>query len=281
MINGALPASVRDLALLLARVILGVVLFAHGWQKLIVNGIAQTHTQFETLGIPLAIASASFVTLVEFVGGVLLMLGVLTPVVALLHLVVMIGAASFVHVSNGIFAADGGWELVGVIAVCELMLATWGAGRLSVDHLVATRRAATPAESGRHAESSAASRPAAAPEVADVEPVTSALPVQTAAPMFTDTSTSIFDEQSAERPRRMPRAVAPLHGREAAPRRREARPAEARPDVRDAEAQNADARTAEVRTSAARTAEVRTRDARAAEARSAGVGRTGRSDDEG
>ena len=225
--NGTLPEAVRDVALLIARVVLGVVLFAHGWQKLIVDGIAETHTQFEALGIPLAIASASFVTLVEFVGGVLIVLGALTPVVALLHLVVMIGAAAFVHIANGIFAADHGLALVAVIAACELILATGGAGRFSVDHLARTRWGASPASSGRHAESSAASRAAVTPTIADVEPVTSALPVQAAVPMFTDTSTSIFGEQSGDRPRRMPRAVAQLHGREVAPRRHESRSVEA------------------------------------------------------
>src|SRR5688572_16749593 len=137
--NGTLPKPTSDVVLLIARVLLGVVLFAHGWQKLLIYGIAQVHQQFETLGIPLAIISSSFVTFVEFVGGALLIVGALTPLVCLLHMIVMIGAASFVHVSNGIFAADGGWELVGVIACCELLLATHGAGRYSVDRLARTR----------------------------------------------------------------------------------------------------------------------------------------------
>jgi putative oxidoreductase len=137
--KGVLPKATSDVVLLVARVLLGVVLFAHGWQKLLIYGIAQVHQQFETLGIPLAIISSSFVTFVEFVGGALLIVGALTPVVCLLHLIVMIGAAGFVHISNGIFATDGGWELVGVIACCELLLATHGAGRYSVDRLVGSR----------------------------------------------------------------------------------------------------------------------------------------------
>src|SRR3954468_11512570 len=137
--NGTLPEPVRDVALLLGRVVLGVVLLAHGWQKLVIDGIAETHKQFEAMGIPLAIASSSFVTFVEFVGGVLLILGALTPVVVVAHLVVMVGAAGFVHVSHGIFATDGGWEVVGVIAAAELVIAACGPGRLSVDRLVLAR----------------------------------------------------------------------------------------------------------------------------------------------
>ncbi|MFC4950915.1 DoxX family protein [Pseudonocardia sp. GCM10023141] len=140
MFNRPLPAPARDFALLAGRILLGVVLFAHGWQKLMINGIAGTYGQFEKMGIPLAIVSASFVTVVEFVGGVLLIAGVLTTVVVALDMVVMVGAAGFVHVTHGIFAGDGGWELVGVIVACELALAAMGPGRFSLDHLINAHR---------------------------------------------------------------------------------------------------------------------------------------------
>jgi len=115
---------------------LGVVLFAHGWQKLVIKGIGGTYAWFQAMGIPLAIVATSFVTTVEFVGGALLLVGAFTRVVVALHILVMIGAAGFVHISHGLFAQDGGWELVGVIAACELVLAATGAGRFSIDHLV-------------------------------------------------------------------------------------------------------------------------------------------------
>jgi len=121
---------------LVGRLMLGVVLFAHGWQKLVIKGIGGTYAWFQAMGIPLAIVATSFVTVVEFVGGALLLLGALTRVVVALHILVMIGAAAFVHVSHGLFAQDGGWELVGVIAACELVLAATGAGRFSIDYLV-------------------------------------------------------------------------------------------------------------------------------------------------
>lgn len=249
--NGRLPASARDIVLLLARVVLGVVLFAHGWQKLLVDGISMTRNQFEALGIPMAIASASFVTFVEFAGGILLILGALTPVVALLHLVVMIGATIFVHASQGIFAVDGGWELVAVIGSCELILAAHGAGRFSVDRLVRSRftrtsRAAHRAQPaalppalpvGTRTEPAPPSAPPSEPlPVVDVEPVTAAFPAQSlpvippqpAGPspsvvgssmsgvsMFGDEAppTTALPEQTAARLRRLPRPVAPLQGR--------------------------------------------------------------------
>jgi putative oxidoreductase len=134
--NRALSPPARDLALLLARVLIGVVMFAHGYQKLVMNGIGRTTEGFESLSIPLAIISASFVTVVEFVGSVMLVAGALTPVVCALMLVIMSGAAIFVHIPNGIFVANGGWELVGVIAAGLIAIAATGPGRYSVDHFV-------------------------------------------------------------------------------------------------------------------------------------------------
>lgn len=149
MFNRPLPAPARDIALLICRVIVGVVLFAHGWQKLMINGISGTYGQFEKMGIPLAIVSASFASFVEFVGGVLLIVGALTTTVVALDMVVMVGAAVFVHISNGIFATNGGWELVGVIVAAELALAAVGPGRYSVDHLITTYRSRQDAALGK------------------------------------------------------------------------------------------------------------------------------------
>ncbi len=54
-----LPASVRDVALLLARLVLGVVLVAHGWQKVVTNGVGATAEGFAGMGIPLAPVAAA------------------------------------------------------------------------------------------------------------------------------------------------------------------------------------------------------------------------------
>ncbi|WP_232661946.1 DoxX family protein [Pseudonocardia sp. TRM90224] len=138
--NRPLPAPARDVALLLTRILLGTVMFAHGYQKMVINGIGRTTEGFETLSIPLAIVSASFVTVVEFAGSVMLIVGAMTPLVAGLNLIIMVGAGVFVHIPKGIFIANGGWELVGVIAAGMLALAATGPGRYSVDHLVRARQ---------------------------------------------------------------------------------------------------------------------------------------------
>lgn len=137
--NRALPGQVRDVALLLARVILGVVLIAHGWQKVVVDGIGGTAAGFTKMGVPLPPVSATFAAVVELGGGILLLAGAATTIVGLLVLVDMIGATLFVHISKGVFASGGGWELVGVIGAGALVLAVAGAGRYSVDAVLAAR----------------------------------------------------------------------------------------------------------------------------------------------
>ena len=139
-----LPTPVGDVALLATRVLLGVIMLAHGYQKLVVDGIGRTTSGFESMSIPLAIVSASFVTVVELVGGTLLILGLLTTVVAGLMGFVMAGAAAFVHARHGVFVSAGGWELVGSIAGALLALAVAGPGRLSLAYVVRARARRAP-----------------------------------------------------------------------------------------------------------------------------------------
>lgn len=142
--------SLRDIGLLLTRVLLGVVLFAHGWQKLATNGLDATAAGFTQMGVPLPEISVALAAGIETVGGVLLVLGALTPLAGIAAAFVMAGAFWFVHAGNGLFAADGGWELVAVIALAAIQLALVGPGRYSVDALLARRRGRD-----RDAESSA------------------------------------------------------------------------------------------------------------------------------
>ncbi|MBS2940359.1 DoxX family protein [Nocardioides sp. J2M5] len=128
-----------DVALLVGRVALGSVMLAHGLQKLDQGGLAGTADGFAAMGIPAPTASAAFALAVELGGGVLLLLGALTPVVGVLWALNMAGAWWFVH-RDAFFATDGGYELVLALAVLGLVLAATGPGRLSVDALVTRRR---------------------------------------------------------------------------------------------------------------------------------------------
>lgn len=124
---------VRDAVALVARIGLGVVFIAHGWQKLNTYGLDGAAASFEAMNIPLPTASAYFATFVELIGGGALVLGIFTPIAGLLLFLDMLGAAVFVHFENGVFAADNGYELVVALGVGSLLLATFGAGRISID----------------------------------------------------------------------------------------------------------------------------------------------------
>ncbi len=130
-------SATSDVALLLARLGLGGVLIAHGWQKHDEQGVSDTAAGFDAMGIPFPEAAAHYATYVELLGGALLVIGLLTPVAGLLVVGDMGGAFWFAHRGNGVFAGEGGYELVAVIGLLALTLAAVGAGRLSLDALIA------------------------------------------------------------------------------------------------------------------------------------------------
>jgi putative oxidoreductase len=134
-------ALLRDVALLVARVGVGVVFVAHGWQKFATWGIDGTASSFADMGIPLPQASAWFAALVELVGGGALIVGAAVPVFGLLLALNMAGALVLVHASSGVFVDQGGFELVAALGSAALVLAAVGAGRWSLDGLVAPRLA--------------------------------------------------------------------------------------------------------------------------------------------
>ena len=114
----ALTTSARTIL----RVIAGFLFAAHGWQKFNEFTIAGTQAAFTQMGVPAAQAVAPVVATLELVGGVALILGVLTRVFAALLALDMLGALFLVHASAGVFVATGGYELV-------LILAAAAAGR--------------------------------------------------------------------------------------------------------------------------------------------------------
>jgi putative oxidoreductase len=137
-----LPPPARDVAVLLARIGVGVVFFAHGWQKLFTNGIDGTAAFFDQAGVPAPTLSAWVAAVIELVGGAALVLGLLVPVVAVLLLLDMLGAWAFVHAGNGLFIEHGGYEFVLVLGSAALLFAAIGGGRYSLDHMMSGRRRA-------------------------------------------------------------------------------------------------------------------------------------------
>ncbi len=125
------------------RLALGIVFFAHGAQKLLgwFGGYGWEGTMgyfTQTLQIPASLAAVSI--LVEFFGGIAIILGLLTRPVAAALSVSMLVAAFKVHLANGFFLdlagpADG-IEYVLVLILLSLYFVVKGAGTISFDRLI-------------------------------------------------------------------------------------------------------------------------------------------------
>ena len=110
------------------RVVVGIVFAVHGYQKLFTFGIHGVSGMFGHLGIPMAGFFAVVVTVVEFAGGILLILGVGTRIAAALIAIDMIVAILVVHFKNGFFNPRGiEFPLTLLAAAICLMLAGGGA----------------------------------------------------------------------------------------------------------------------------------------------------------
>lgn len=129
-------ALFRDIGILVARVGIGVVFVAHGWQKFFDYGVDATQASFRDMGVPLPDITAIAVAAVELGGGVALIAGLLTSLAGFLLFLVMLGAFLIVHVDKGVFVAEGGYELVVGLGAGALLLAVSGAGRLGIDGLI-------------------------------------------------------------------------------------------------------------------------------------------------
>jgi putative oxidoreductase len=134
----ALPSS-PALAMLVLRLAIGAIFVAHGAQKLFFYGFAGTSGSFAQMGVPLAEIAGPLIGLIEFVGGIALVLGIATRIAAAALALDMIVAVFLVHLPFGIFAADGGYELPLALIGGAVALVLAGAGRNSLDALVARR----------------------------------------------------------------------------------------------------------------------------------------------
>ena len=135
--------------LLLARLILGVLMVAHGGQKLFGwlggYGIAGTAGFFEQLGFRPGRLFVLTASLSEMVSGILIALGLFGPVGPALLLSVMIVAAVSVHWKGGLFAATNGIEVPLLYATGAVVLAFTGYGLFSLDSVLGIDHIWTPA----------------------------------------------------------------------------------------------------------------------------------------
>lgn len=136
--RSATALRVDAIGLTLLRLTAGVIMTAHGWQK--VATFPQWQGTVEQLGLPMPEVAARLAIVGELGGGIALILGLLTPVAGLLILGVMATAIATVHAGKGLFSADGGWEFPLLLGMTALYFVARGGGPYSVDALIERRR---------------------------------------------------------------------------------------------------------------------------------------------
>lgn len=130
-----------DMALLIARLVVGLGIAAHGAQKLFGwfdgHGIRGTGEGFAALGFRAPKASAFVAGLGESGSGLLIATGFLGPIGPALMIAVMVVAAVGVHLRSGFFAMKNGMELPLLYAVAGLLFVFTDFGNFALDSVIA------------------------------------------------------------------------------------------------------------------------------------------------
>ena len=129
--------STIDLASLLLRFALGGMIVLHGLNKMKSKASLEgTGQWFASIGMRQSKKQALAAALTETTSGVLILLGLFTPLACAALISTMIVAIVVSHRSSGffIFNEGQGWEYCALISFAALALATMGAGKYSVDH---------------------------------------------------------------------------------------------------------------------------------------------------
>lgn len=132
MIQTLFGSSV-DLPSLILRLAVGTVFIIHGYPKLTAAQRKQGGAWMKSVGMPAAMIP--FGGFVEFVGGLALILGLLTPIVAALSALWMLSTTWFA-ISKLKKKFAGGYELDILLLLAALALALLGSGVYSIDHLL-------------------------------------------------------------------------------------------------------------------------------------------------
>ena len=128
-----------DLALLVLRLAVGIVMLAHGYNHIFGGGkIAGTGRWFESLGMKPGWLHAWTASITELAAGVMLLLGLFTPLAGAAVVGVMLVAWITNHRKNGffIFRPGEGYEYVMTLTAAGLFFCGAGAGRVSLDHVL-------------------------------------------------------------------------------------------------------------------------------------------------
>ncbi|MGL6261921.1 DoxX family protein [Vibrio sp. WXL103] len=143
LINLAFGSN-AGLAPLLLRLPLGLILSAHGAQKLFGwfggYGLEATGNWMASIGFQPGLLMAFLAGSAEFFGGLALALGLLTRPAAIVAAFTM-AMAMTVHIGNGLFISNSGYEFALILLAATSYLAIIGGGRVSIDQLVSKKLA--------------------------------------------------------------------------------------------------------------------------------------------
>ena len=132
-------APQQQLGIAIVRIVTGIVFAAHGGQKVFQFGFAGVTDAFGKMGVPMPGVMGPFIALLEFFGGLALIVGLLTRLAALGLAFDMMGAILLVHLAGGFFL-PAGYEFALLLFATSLGLVLAGPGSLSIDAAIAARR---------------------------------------------------------------------------------------------------------------------------------------------
>ena len=121
----------KDSAVIPLRIVLGVVFIFHGAQKLF-GGLEGFTGLITNLGLPAPSIIAFLVALLEFGGGILILVGLFTRITSALIAIDMLVALFAVHLKNGFSVGKGGYEFVFVLLGIAIALVLTGSGPFSI-----------------------------------------------------------------------------------------------------------------------------------------------------
>lgn len=136
-------ATQQSIASTVLRIPVGLTLAAHGSQKLFAwfggYGLEGTGQWMASIGLEPGFIMALLAGSAEFFGGLALALGLLTRPAAIVTAFTMLVAIFSVHINNGLFMSNNGYEYALTLFVVTITLAIQGAGRFSIDSVISRR----------------------------------------------------------------------------------------------------------------------------------------------
>lgn len=129
-------------ALTVVRLVLGVIFFMHGGQKVMGwfggGGLAATVQGMSQMGLPAVLVY--LIAFGEFLGGIGLIVGALTRVAAGGIAIIMAGAVAIVHFKNGFFMDNHGYEYPLALLAMAISIVLGGPGRCAIDNLLCRKK---------------------------------------------------------------------------------------------------------------------------------------------